>query len=365
MINNFLTMAHDALLEIFEDIDVFLDEWLSPNFKFAKKGELFERFVEKLFKRLPGWTVKRQGDSSNPDQGSDLIAISPHGIRYIVQLKHYTAAKPSGPDVSHTYSAMALHGGHHCILCTSFKVESGGSPFTKDAQDRARQLGVKLWGRDELALLYRAAEQPYLLRELELDHRPVVVEAPPPPKPIKVEPEPLPKPEAPPAQPVVTAEPTPATSSSWLLELVRHWWVLLLVVVGLLLAQYLLFSLSHRAVRQTLLGFDQAYRYALNTNDTSRLRTFATDDFIRTRVQLFVDRRRKDGCVLLTQEQEAPKFVRVWVDRGTAVGLVKKNWKQTLVCRERENRVVLDKDFEITYRLAKQGGWKVVESSGN
>lgn len=351
-------MSRDALLEIFDDIDAFFDEWLNPEFQLSKKGELFERFVEKLFKRLPGWTVARRGNANNPDQGTDIIATSPNGIRYVVQLKHYTSSKPSGPDVSHTYAAMALHGGHHCILCTSFKPESGGSSFTKDAQDRAKQLGVKLWGRGELALLYHAANQPYLLRELELDHRPQPVASPPQPEPVKIEPVVAP---APTSQVLVPKREFPVRK--WL-ALGAIMLVLVIAILGLINQQKPIPPLTASQLEQWTNNHDQMLAEAYRFNRKDRLSEFLAGKVLEERTKNINDRIAR-GCHLETTILSRARVVsleRISDDRYLAE--LNKNWIQQEVCFDpaQAKSVNLARGpFSIKYEMRYiDGAWKLI-----
>lgn len=351
-------MSRDALLEIFDDIDAFFDEWLNPEFQLSKKGELFERFVEKLFKRLPGWTVMRRGDTNRPDQGTDIIAVSPHGIRYVVQLKHYTSSKPSGPDVSHTYAAMALHGGHHCILCTSFKPESGGSPFTKDAQDRAKQLGVKLWGRGELALLYRAVDQPYLMRELELDHRPQPVMPPPQPQPVKTEPITAPEPTS---QVAVLKRRFPV--GKWLaLGIITL--ALVIAILGLVNRQKPIPPLTASQLEQWTNSHDQMLAEAYRLNRKDRLPEFLAGKVLEERAKNINDRIAR-GCYLETTILSGAKVISLErISDDHYLAKLNKNWIQREICSNPAQAKSINLargPFSIEYEMRYlDGAWKLI-----
>jgi restriction system protein len=99
--------------------------------------------------RQRGYSVVETGDGA--DGGVDLI-LTKNGDRFLVQCKHWkSGARVSVMVVRELLGVMTSQkakGG--------FVVASGG--FTKDAEEFARQNGIKLIGRDELSRMIQAAQ---------------------------------------------------------------------------------------------------------------------------------------------------------------------------------------------------------------
>lgn len=110
----------------------------------------FELWVAGLFAALPGWQA--EATRSSADQGADVLASGPGGVRLAVQVKRYRAPVGNGA-VQAIVASKALYG------CTQAVVITSGPGYTRAAQELARANGVGLWGRAELETLDLCAQR--------------------------------------------------------------------------------------------------------------------------------------------------------------------------------------------------------------
>lgn len=106
-----------------------------------------ERLITEMFNRIPGWRAKTTPPSN--DFGADVIAESPNGI-YAIQVKHWKN-KVGNDAVQAVVGAMPVWNAKYAIVITT------GPGFTQSAKIQAQHAKVKLWGKKELALLYKAS----------------------------------------------------------------------------------------------------------------------------------------------------------------------------------------------------------------
>ncbi len=306
----------DPLVKLFEDPAELLQ---------ADKGDLFERIVEALFARLPGWKAKRPSKTNTPDQGLDVEAISPFGTRYLIQCKNL--ASPADASVVRlTHAAKDIHFATKAIVICP-------SGFTEPALRDAKLLGVLAWGSEELRLLYKAAFSEEALKQLGIWEAP-----PPPPKTQRRTPRfSLPR-------PLINVE-----RKAFYAGLVAFAALALLAIA----IQSSLGSKSPpRFTPQAVVkGYDSAYRNALSTNVLEPLYEWAFAEFVDRQIKPFVEERKRRGCVLKTEEVKPMRILSVNYDDINAEVRVAKHWKQTLVCLGRPPRVVLERPFETWYLL--------------
>lgn len=108
----------------------------------------FELHVAELISALPGWEA--QATRGRADQGADVLACGPGGVRVAVQVKRYRAAVGNGA-VQAIVASKALYDCTHAVVVTS------GPGYTRAARELARANGVGLWQAAELAELRRCA----------------------------------------------------------------------------------------------------------------------------------------------------------------------------------------------------------------
>ncbi|WP_456830989.1 restriction endonuclease [Deinococcus sp. UYEF24] len=109
-----------------------------------------ELHVATVVGSLPGW--KAEATRSSSDQGADVIATSPTGIRVAVQVKHYRS--PVGNKaVQEIVASKAFYRAEHAVVVTS------GPGYTRSALELARANDVRLWQANDLFALQVLAEQ--------------------------------------------------------------------------------------------------------------------------------------------------------------------------------------------------------------
>lgn len=109
-----------------------------------------ELWVAALFAALPGWRAEATRGSA--DQGADVLASGPDGLRVAVQVKRYRG--PVGNSaVQAIVASKAFYG------CAGAVVITSGPGYTRAARELARANGVGLWGRAELDTLRQCAER--------------------------------------------------------------------------------------------------------------------------------------------------------------------------------------------------------------
>ena len=121
----------------------------SPAFADLSPRE-FELRVAALLSALPGWYA--QATRGSADQGADVLASGPGGVRVAVQVKRYRAAVGNGA-VQEIVASKALYGCAHAVVVTS------GPGYTRAARQLAQANGVRLWQARELSELQRCAER--------------------------------------------------------------------------------------------------------------------------------------------------------------------------------------------------------------
>ena len=110
----------------------------------------FELHVAALLSALPGWQA--QATRGRADQGADVLASGPGGVRVAVQVKRYRGAVGNAA-VQAIVASKALYGCTHAVVVTS------GTGYTRAARELAQANGVGLWQASELAELRRCAER--------------------------------------------------------------------------------------------------------------------------------------------------------------------------------------------------------------
>lgn len=110
----------------------------------------FELHVAELISALPGWQA--QATRGRADQGADVLASGPGGVRVAVQVKRYRAAVGNGA-VQAIVASKAVYDCTHAVVVTS------GPGYTRSARELAQANGVGLWQAGELATLRRCARQ--------------------------------------------------------------------------------------------------------------------------------------------------------------------------------------------------------------
>ncbi|MFC4455142.1 restriction endonuclease [Deinococcus sonorensis] len=107
-----------------------------------------ELHVATVIDTLPGWTAK--ANRGTADQGADVIAVSPGGVRVAVQVKQYS--NPVGNKaVQEVVASKAFY------QATAAVVVTAGPGFTRAAQQLAQANNVKLWQPDDLLNLQQLA----------------------------------------------------------------------------------------------------------------------------------------------------------------------------------------------------------------
>lgn len=305
---------HDPLEELFSDPAQLL-RWSE------KRGELLERVVEALFRRLPHWKASRPSSTNTPDRGVDIVVISPLGKRFLVQCKDLSNPVPR-EVVSQAYGDLQLNKLDEAIVISP-------SGFSEPAQLAAQELGVRLWGPEELKLLFQAAKSERALRALGLWEQP----------------------------------PERRTIWDWLSSFLprfgisRRLGLAVLVVGGVLLVGVLGSKIvPKRTPERVVVGYDKAYRHALSTNDIAPLYDWAFREYVDQKVLPFIRERQERGCVLLTKEL-SPLLIRsVSYDDINVEVQVSKHWRQTLRCPNKPDRIVLEKPFDTFYLLRVDKG---------
>lgn len=109
-----------------------------------------ELHVARVLNALPGWQAEATRGSS--DQGADVIANGPGGVKVAVQVKHYRN-NVGNKAVQEIVASMAYYRCTHAVVFTS------GPGYTKAAHDLARANNVPLWGPDDLFRLQESASK--------------------------------------------------------------------------------------------------------------------------------------------------------------------------------------------------------------
>lgn len=107
-----------------------------------------ELHVAQVISALPGWRAEATRGSS--DQGADVIAVGPGGVRVAVQVKHYRN-NVGNSAVQEIVASKAFYRCAHAVVVTS------GPGYTRPAQALAKANSVPLWGPDELFQLQALA----------------------------------------------------------------------------------------------------------------------------------------------------------------------------------------------------------------
>lgn len=110
----------------------------------------FEHYVANLIQALPGW--KASATRASGDQGCDVVAVSPDGARYAIQVKHYSN-NVGNKAVQEIVAAKPMYNAQAAIVVTS------GPGYTRQAIELANANGVVLWTLTDLAQIRRAVEQ--------------------------------------------------------------------------------------------------------------------------------------------------------------------------------------------------------------
>lgn len=119
---------------------------ISPTFIDSMEGHSFENYCCEIL-RENGFTNAKVTPGSG-DYGVDIIAWY-SGEKYAIQVKRYKG-NVGVAAVQQVYSGAAAYNAKYAAVMTN-------SYFTPQAEKMARQLGVKLWGRDELfSMIHRA-----------------------------------------------------------------------------------------------------------------------------------------------------------------------------------------------------------------
>lgn len=106
--------------------------------------------VAQMLSRLPGWDA--QPTRGRADQGADVLAQGPGGVRVAVQVKRYRSAVGNAA-VQAIVASKALYGCQHALVVTS------GPGYTRAARELAQANGVTLWNRADLDILAECAER--------------------------------------------------------------------------------------------------------------------------------------------------------------------------------------------------------------
>jgi HJR/Mrr/RecB family endonuclease len=109
-----------------------------------------EFHVAAVIDALPGWRAEATQGSN--DQGADVIASGPRGVRVVVQVKHYSSGV-GNKAVQEIVASKAFYKASEAVVFTS------GPGYTRQAQELARANGVRLWGADELFQLQKLAQR--------------------------------------------------------------------------------------------------------------------------------------------------------------------------------------------------------------
>ncbi|PYE54170.1 restriction endonuclease [Deinococcus yavapaiensis KR-236] len=108
----------------------------------------FEAYVAAAF-MARGW--KARATKGSGDQGADVIAQSPQGVRYVVQVKQHKNAV-GNKAVQEVVAAKAMYKASHALVVTS------GPGYTKAAQALALANNVGLWNLWDLRKLKEGAD---------------------------------------------------------------------------------------------------------------------------------------------------------------------------------------------------------------
>lgn len=106
------------------------------------EGHEFEAYCANLLERN-GFT-EVQVTKGSGDHGIDVIAVK-ETITYAIQCKRYKGTVGNGA-VQEAYTGKSLYGADIAVVMTN-------AVFSKQAEEEARKLGVRLWGRVELIKL--------------------------------------------------------------------------------------------------------------------------------------------------------------------------------------------------------------------
>lgn len=117
----------------------------------------FEAYVAAAFVER-GW--KARATKGSGDQGADVVAESPAGVRFVVQVKKYRKAV-GNKAVQEIVAAKAMYRATQAIVVTS------GPGYTRAAEELAQVNDVALWGLDDL----RAVKEGRAVRPLEAGGR--------------------------------------------------------------------------------------------------------------------------------------------------------------------------------------------------
>lgn len=316
------------------------------------KGEILELLVESLFRRLPGWVSQRPTSTFSGDFGADIIATSLRGTKYVIQCKNH--AQPIGvDDVAKTHAARDFYGGSKAIVISI-------SGFTEPAKTLAQNLGVVLWGLDELRLLFEAARSDEAKKRLGLWEESKEYS--------KI------------SEVLARTESTlPSSRISRFSALWRNWrkktylGFLLVVAVGFALtlsltapfrAKPLLKRFSEADVRQVILGYDQAYRQAQASGNLSILYPWAEKAFVeQSRFSRDISSRQQRGCVMQIEERHPLRIESISYAKDTIRVSVKKDWVMTEYCLDGSAKRHFVGPFAVSYSLKPSAGRLKVASA--
>lgn len=106
--------------------------------------------VAQMLSRLPGWDA--QPTRGRADQGADVLAQGPGGVRVAVQVKRYRSSVGNAA-VQAIVASKALYGCQYALVVTS------GPGYTRAARELAQANSVTLWNRADLDVLAECAER--------------------------------------------------------------------------------------------------------------------------------------------------------------------------------------------------------------
>lgn len=107
-----------------------------------------EFHVARVIGALPGW--KAEATRGGGDQGADVIATGPGGVKVAVQVKHYRN-NVGNKAVQEIVASKAYYACSHAVVFTS------GPGYTKAAHELAKANSVPLWTPEDLFALQDCA----------------------------------------------------------------------------------------------------------------------------------------------------------------------------------------------------------------
>lgn len=108
------------------------------------EGHEFEAYCANLLERN-GFTEVQVTQGSG-DHGIDVLAVK-ETITYAIQCKRYKGTVGNGA-IQEAYTGKSLYGADIAVVLTN-------AEFSKQAEEEAKRLGVRLWGREELVKLMK------------------------------------------------------------------------------------------------------------------------------------------------------------------------------------------------------------------